>query len=134
MRNSGRCADYMSRQQPNPTTQAASTEFWIKLILSYARHRRLFFLRVEDTEAKGGDWDEVLRNERINRESSIQDGPKGGLTIQTDRLLPSFLTFLIESLVAKGLAAYEPAKQTQAVLLYWRSPEEWGEVLHDWVR
>lgn len=35
-------------------------------------------------------------------------------------------------MVAKGIAVYEPAKQTRAVLLYWRLPEEWAEVLHQW--
>jgi ESCRT-II complex subunit VPS25 len=37
------------------------------------------------------------------------------------------------ALVAKNLAVYEPAKQTRAVLLYWRLPEEWADVLHSWV-
>ncbi|KAL5531604.1 hypothetical protein ACEPAG_4481 [Sanghuangporus baumii] len=102
-------------QQKNVKTQATSTEQWMRLILSYARHRNLFFLRVEDAENVGGDWDEVLRNERINR-----------------RVLPDFLQFLLEQLVAKNMAAYEPVKQTRSVLLYWRTPEEWGEALHEW--
>ena len=37
-------------------------------------------------------------------------------------------------MVSKNLAAYEPVKQSNSVLLYWRSPEEWAEVLHGWVR
>jgi hypothetical protein len=37
------------------------------------------------------------------------------------------------ALVAKNLAVYEPSKQTRAVLLYWRLPEEWADVLHAWV-
>lgn len=56
------------RQQPNPRTQAVTTEQWQHILLSYARHRKLFYLRVEDAETPGGDWDEVLRNERIKRE------------------------------------------------------------------
>lgn len=36
-------------------------------------------------------------------------------------------------MVAKNVASYEPAKQTRSVLLYWRLPEEWAEVLHGWV-
>lgn len=40
----------------------------------------------------------------------------------------------MEALVAKNLAVYEPPKQTRSVLLYWRLPEEWAEVLYDWVR
>jgi len=37
-------------------------------------------------------------------------------------------------MVSKNLAAYEPAKQTRAVILHWRLPEEWAEVLHEWVQ
>ena len=37
-------------------------------------------------------------------------------------------------MVAKNLAAYEPAEQTRSALLYWRLPEEWAEVLHEWIR
>jgi len=59
-------------QQPNPTTQATLTEHWTKLILSYARFRKLFTLRIEDAEVGGGDWDEVLRNPRINREFALR--------------------------------------------------------------
>ncbi|KIP03804.1 hypothetical protein PHLGIDRAFT_31637 [Phlebiopsis gigantea 11061_1 CR5-6] len=102
-------------QQPNPNTQATVSENWTKLILSYARHRRLFTLRVEDAEVPGGEWDEILRNTRINR-----------------RLLPSHLSHILADMVAKNRAVYEPAKQTRAALLLWRSPEEWAEVLHSW--
>ncbi|EPT01091.1 ESCRT-II complex vps25 subunit [Fomitopsis schrenkii] len=102
-------------QQPNPTTQSTVTENWTRLLLSYARHRKLFYLRVEDAETKGGEWDEVLRNERINR-----------------LLKPSHLSFIMADMVSKNLAVYEPPKQTRTVLLYWRLPEEWAEVLHEW--
>lgn len=87
---------------------------WIRLILSYARHRKLFTLRVQDAEQKDGDWDEILRNERINRESA-------------------FLSNILAEMVKQGLAAYEPPKQTRSVLVHWRLPEEWAGVLHDWV-
>ena len=61
------CSSNRDRQQPNQETQATATEQWIRLILAYGRHRRLFTLRVEDAEAAGGDWDDILRNPRINR-------------------------------------------------------------------
>ncbi|GAW08297.1 ESCRT-II complex vps25 subunit [Lentinula edodes] len=48
-----------------------ATEQWIQIILKYSRHRRLFTIRVEDSETTGHDWDEVLRNERINRSSFV---------------------------------------------------------------
>jgi len=102
--------------QPNASTQAVQIQHWTRLILSYARHRRLFTLRIEDCEATGSDWDEILRNDRINR-----------------KVLPQHMTALMASMVAQNVAAYEPPKQTRSILLYWRLPEEWAEVLHDWV-
>lgn len=40
----------------------------------------------------------------------------------------------MEAMVSQNLAVYEPAKQTRSVLVYWRLPDEWAEVLYDWVR
>jgi len=97
-------------------TLAIAIDNWTRLILSYARFKRLFYLRVEDAEVTGGDWDEVLRNPRINR-----------------KIQANYLSFIFSQLVAKDLAAYDPVKQDRAVLLYWRTPEEWAEVLHSWV-
>ncbi|PAV20069.1 ESCRT-II complex vps25 subunit [Pyrrhoderma noxium] len=103
-------------QQKNVATQATSTDQWIRLILSYARHHRIFYLSIGDAEDAESVWKEVLRNERISR-----------------RVLPEYLSFLIEELVSKGQAAYEPPKQNRSVTLYWKTPEEWGETLHEWV-
>lgn len=43
--------------------------------MAYARHRKLFTLSIEDTEATGGHWGEVLRNEEIN--SAYEDNVLG---------------------------------------------------------
>ncbi|KAI9440632.1 ESCRT-II complex vps25 subunit [Lactarius indigo] len=102
-------------QQPNTATQAGFTEQWTRLLLAYARHRRLFTLRLEDAEVPGGEWDEVLRNPRINK-----------------RMMPNYLAHVLDVMINKDLAVYEPIKQTRAVLLYWRSLEEWADVLHEW--
>ncbi|KAG1779925.1 hypothetical protein EV702DRAFT_1276851 [Suillus placidus] len=37
------------------------------------------------------------------------------------------------AMVAKNVAVHEPSKQTHAVLLYWRLPDEWADVLHSWI-
>ncbi|KAI3616420.1 vacuolar protein-sorting-associated, partial [Moniliophthora roreri] len=103
-------------KQPNPITNSTATDQWIRLILEYGRFRKLFYLRIDDCETTGNDWDEVLRNERINR-----------------RILPSYLTYLMETMVARGFAEYDPPRQTKSVLLYWQSPDEWAEALHSWV-
>ena len=49
------------------------------------------------------------------------------------RLPPSHLEKILASMVSRNQAAYEPAKQTRAALIYWRTPEEWAEELHQWV-
>ncbi|KAJ3743689.1 ESCRT-II complex vps25 subunit [Lentinula detonsa] len=103
-------------QQPHPASLSIATEQWIQIILKYARHRRLFTVRVEDSEALGNDWDEILRNERINR-----------------KLIPSYLSYILAQMVSQNLAVYEPPKQDRSILIYWRLPEEWAEVLYEWV-
>lgn len=102
-------------EQPNPATQSIATDQWSRLLLAYGRHRRLFSLRVEDADTAGSAWEEVLRNERINR-----------------KILPCHLSRLLAVMVTQNLAVYEPPKQTRTVLLYWRLPEEWADVLYDW--
>jgi len=47
--------------------------------------------------------------------------------------MPSHLAYVLGVLINEDLAVYEPAKQTRAALLYWRLPEEWAEVLYEWV-
>ncbi|KAG6910915.1 hypothetical protein DXG01_006598 [Tephrocybe rancida] len=119
-------------QQPNPSTDAIAVEQWSQLLLAYARHRRLFFLRVEDAETADNHWVEALRNERINRmsRSSFAAELTGGSA--SGKVLPPYLSHILSAMVAKDLAAYEPQKQTRSVLLYWRSPDAWAETLHSW--
>jgi hypothetical protein len=121
------------RQQPHPATNATVTDHWITLLLTYARHRKLFVLRVEDTETAESEWHEILRNERINRALLLN------LCVPSNngfagKMLPSYLSTIIATMVSKNLATYDPPGQTRSALLYWRLPEEWAEVLHGWVR
>ncbi|KZW00053.1 ESCRT-II complex, vps25 subunit [Exidia glandulosa HHB12029] len=101
--------------QTVPTTLAVQTEHWTRLILSYARHARLFTLGVEDADLKTGPWADILYNPEIAR--SVK---------------PAHLESLIATLVAQGKAYYDPPKQTRTVLLLWRTLDEWAEVLFTW--
>lgn len=83
----------------------------------------------------GSDWDEVLRNERINRTFTVNySRSRHNNATSTGRMQPRHLSHIMTEMVAKNLAMYEPVKQTRAVLLWWRTPEEWAEELHKWVR
>ncbi|KIY46655.1 ESCRT-II complex, vps25 subunit [Fistulina hepatica ATCC 64428] len=101
--------------QPYLNNNAAALEQWTHLILSYARHCRLWHLRREDAEITGSEWNEVLRNERINR-----------------RLQSDYLSQIMAHLVARSQATYDPPNQTHTILLFWRTPEEWADVLYQW--
>ena len=46
--------------------------------------------------------------------------------------MPGHLAHVLGVMVDKDLAVYEP-KQTRTALLYWRLPEEWADVLYEWV-
>ena len=60
-----------SRQQPNPNSRKIATDNWTRLLLSYARHRKLFVLRAEDADVPNSEWEEVLSNPRISRGSTV---------------------------------------------------------------
>ena len=74
----------------------------------------------------------MLKNERINRMSLF-----GRMDLFTNddlgKVLPPHLLHIMEAMVKKNVAVYEPPRQTRSVMLYWRSPEEWAEILHNWV-
>ena len=48
-------------------------------------------------------------------------------------MLSPYLSDILATMVSRNVATYESAKQTRAVFVYWRLPEEWAEVLYDWV-
>lgn len=49
------------------------------------------------------------------------------------RVLPDYLASMISILVSRNLAFYEPPEQTRSVIVLWRLPEEWADILHSWV-
>ena len=127
--------------QPNPATQKTVAQNWARLILTYARHKRLFVLRAEDADApEDSAWAEILRNPRINRQFFLLRGlsTRIGMLIPDSgtvgRMRASHVAAVLGDMVAANQATYDPPGQTQAVLLYWRTPEEWAQVLHEWVR
>lgn len=50
----------------------------------------------------------------------------------------TFLRLIVESLVSAGSAEYDtkPSKSKPATVawIYWKRPEEWAQVIYDWVR
>ncbi|ODN87735.1 ESCRT-II complex subunit VPS25 [Cryptococcus wingfieldii CBS 7118] len=99
--------------QPNPQTLAHQLLLWRNLFLEWARHERVFEVNVDSA---GKDVLGVFANKGIGR-----------------RLLPPSVKTLMGELVKNGEAAPDPPKQDTHYLIYWRKPEEWGDIIYHWV-
>ncbi|KAL7419202.1 hypothetical protein Q5752_006039 [Cryptotrichosporon argae] len=95
--------------QPNPATRMHQLELWAALVLGWARHERVFAINADDGAA-------VFANAAISRE-----------------LQPAAIRDLLAEMTKSSQASPEPAKQTATYLLYWRKPDEWGQLIYDWV-
>ena len=65
---------------------------------------------------------------------SRQDARCAG-RLRSGKLQPPAVRTVVQELVKLGQAAPDPPKQsaTPTFLLYWRKPEEWGQIIYDWV-
>lgn len=115
------------RLQPNPSTLAHQLELWTQLVLSWARHDRVFTVNCDAADGGG----EVFWNKAIKRRSKSR--PPRDSAEATGRLLPPSLRQLMAHMAKEGHAAADPPKSTSTYLLYWRKPEDWGQLIYDWV-
>ncbi|KAJ4158565.1 uncharacterized protein LMH87_009084 [Akanthomyces muscarius] len=111
-------------RQTNLTTRHAQLRTWAALVLSYARHHRLFRLRL--SEAADSD---LFRNRRLERRLQAPD-----------------IRELVDAMVKDGRAEYLAGPGSSAaaaaaqdgggldvVLVYWRRPEEWAALVEAYV-
>ncbi|KAI9758675.1 MAG: Lanosterol synthase (Oxidosqualene--lanosterol cyclase) [Chaenotheca gracillima] len=105
--------------QPNSTTRQAQLTNWSSLILSYARHYRLFKLSLSDAV----EWD-IFHNRRIGRRLSLKD-------------VREVVEFMVKN---EGRAEWVApsgkggsAGGKEVCWVWWRKPEEWAEILEGWV-
>lgn len=64
---------------------------------------------------RGRHWHIVIGSEKRRR------GGEGGVQGQETKL------------ILTGRAAPDPPKQADTYLIYWKKPDEWGNVIYDWV-
>ncbi|OAA59490.1 ESCRT-II complex, vps25 subunit [Cordyceps fumosorosea ARSEF 2679] len=106
-------------RQTNLATRHAQLRTWTALVLAYARHHRLFRLRL--SEAAESD---LFRNRRLER-----------------RLQAADIRELVDAMVKDGQAEYltagagaaHPDGGQDVALLYWRKPEEWAALVEAYV-
>ncbi len=116
-------------QQSHPETQQAQLAQWVDLISSYCREKRVFFL---DCAPGSSDLrSELFTNAQIERSVN-----------------PTFAAALLSHMVATGAARWErdldskktskasapPQQGSQRAIIFWRRPEEWAELIYDWIK
>ncbi|KAI5476368.1 hypothetical protein MNV49_007817 [Pseudohyphozyma bogoriensis] len=105
-------------KQPNEQTWTHQQAQWISLILSYARFHKLH--RIDISEE--GTRIELFHNKLIDR-----------------RLQLPTLRLVVARMVAEGSAAYDSSGTSSKATptgawIYWKRPEEWANVIFDWIK
>uniref|UniRef100_UPI00358DEB33 vacuolar protein-sorting-associated protein 25-like n=2 Tax=Myxine glutinosa TaxID=7769 RepID=UPI00358DEB33 len=96
--------------QPNMETRQKQLAAWCSLVLEYCRHHRLYALDLQEAQ------ESVLFNNR-----------------QIQRKLPSEVVIIVlEELRKKGNVEWQDKGKNRCLVL-WRRPEEWGNLLYQWV-
>lgn len=100
-------------RQPNLATHHAQLSKWSALVLAYARHHRLFRLRL----SAAADSD-LFRNRRIDR-----------------RLAPADIRRLVDFMRRDGRVEYLDPRDPAAdvVLVHWRMPDEWAALVEAYI-
>jgi ESCRT-II complex subunit VPS25 len=102
------------------TTRHAQLLKWSSLILSYCRHFRIYKLSLVDAVES-----DLFYNKRIGKKLGIND-------------LREVLEFMrkdgrIERVGAGKEIGIGRGEEGGLVWVWWRTPEEWGGALYDWV-
>lgn len=97
--------------QPNLETRKLQLEAWRSLILDYCQHHNIHQLHLRDYLGKA-----PFSNEAIDRRLSLES-----------------IKLIINSLVAKKFAEWV-GKDQETCLVYSRPPEQWAQIVYDYVR
>lgn len=98
--------------QPNLEIQRVQLESWRSLILDFCQHEGIHKLCLRDWLNKP-----PFSNETINRRLDIG-------TLKT----------IIDSLVAKRFAEWVDGKNKETCLIYARPPDQWAQIIYDYVK
>ncbi|GJQ09346.1 hypothetical protein GpartN1_g1137.t1 [Galdieria partita] len=96
--------------QPVKTTKEKQLKLWCDLVLSYCKHYKIFKLSLTDSANSP-----LFVNTSIDRRLSI-----------------SAIEEVFSRLVSMGYGEWLN-KQANICLIYWRRPNEWAQIIYDWV-
>ena len=117
-------------RQPNAQTYASQKSAWINLILQYHRAKRVWRL---DVNQESLDKIPIFSNKQIRRMSSVLClVHRLCVFSRVGKLNLEFLKELVGEMVKEGLAEWVAGQRAQ-VLVYWLKPEEWANLISNWV-
>lgn len=102
--------------QPSTSTEASRLAKWSSLILSYCQQSRIFKLVLVDALNSP-----LFHNSTINRQLVLND-----------------VIGIIDNMRKDGRAEWvgeqkKGAETKEAAWIYWRTPEEWANMIYSWV-
>ncbi|RKO95524.1 ESCRT-II complex, vps25 subunit, partial [Caulochytrium protostelioides] len=111
--------------QPNEATQKKQTEMWIQLILDYARAHRLFQLNLQRPHEPAA----LFTNTKLQRAITQEH-----LATILDAMAAQERGQWLQSKAGGATAATAgtTVKDKGPFLVHWRTPAEWGDLLHRW--
>lgn len=98
--------------QPHQETFRKQMEAWRSMVLDYCRRRGLTLVDVGELSASP-----LFNNTAIKR-----------------RLNDDFVVAILEDLKVRGNLEWVDPKTKKRAHVYWRSPEEWGALIYEYVR
>ncbi|CAB5358441.1 ESCRT-II complex, vps25 subunit [Rhizophagus irregularis] len=99
--------------QPTQTTWQNQAALWSEIILSYYRHHKLYRLNLSES----------LNSDLFNLNSQ---GIRRKLKLDT-------LQAIIDTMVYRGTAEWDPPSKKDSAIIYWRKPEDWANLINNWV-
>ncbi|KAI2472810.1 ESCRT-II complex, vps25 subunit [Annulohypoxylon bovei var. microspora] len=119
-------------KQTNLTTLHAQLEKWSSLILSYCRHQRLFRLSLS---YEGSAYEDLFRNRRLNKSLRLADAREVlDFMRREGRAEPVSGNSGSGGIAGIGSIGGKDAGAGGDVFwIYWKTPEEWAELVEAWV-
>ena len=113
-------------RQPNSQTYTAQKTSWTTLILDYYRSKRLWRIDVNQ---------ETIEKVPIFSNKQIQRYLLGICRLTEGKIKLEFLRELVDGMVEEGQAEWVGGGKGIRVqaILYWLKPEEWANMISNWV-
>eukprot|EP00761_Pharyngomonas_kirbyi_P008562 gb/GECH01008574.1/.p1 GENE.gb/GECH01008574.1/~~gb/GECH01008574.1/.p1 ORF type:complete len:177 (+),score=54.81 gb/GECH01008574.1/:1-531(+) len=94
--------------QPVLETRNKQIDLWTDLIVKYCEAKRIFYLDPDNNH-------DLFNNKKIQRKLKNED-------IKT----------IFDGMVKRGKGEWLNSKEKERCLIYWKTPEEWGDMLFNW--